>query len=72
MSSRSPATAAPLSPYWAFVVQLREGTPLSPENIQGRVEHITSGRVTDFTSLAGLMRFMAEVLMPLADTDAHG
>lgn len=72
MSSRPPAPAAPLSPHWAFVVQLREGTPLSPQGIQGRVEHITSGRVADFTSLAVLMRFIEEVLTPPVDPDAHG
>jgi hypothetical protein len=61
MYSVSPP-AAPLSPHWAFVVQLREGTPLTPQGIQGRVEHITSGQVTDFGSLAMLLAFMQAVL----------
>ena len=30
----------PLSPHWAFVVQLREGTALTPEGLHGRIEHI--------------------------------
>lgn len=58
--------AAPLSPHWAFVVQLREGTALTPQNIQGRIEHITSGQVTDFGSLAALLAFMQAVLLPPA------
>jgi hypothetical protein len=62
--SQTTQTVAPLSPHWAFVVQLREGTPLTPEGVQGRVEHITSGRVTDFSSLAGLLAFMQAVLPP--------
>jgi len=63
MDSASPSTA-PLSPHWAFVVQLREGTALTPEGVQGRVEHITSGQVTDFGSLAALLAFMQAVLPP--------
>ncbi|MGH8065948.1 MAG: hypothetical protein ACRERE_12110 [Candidatus Entotheonellia bacterium] len=61
MSQTTP-TVAPLSPHWAFVVQLREGTPLTSQGIQGRVEHITSGRATDFGSLAALLAFMHAVL----------
>jgi hypothetical protein len=57
-------TTAPLSPHWAFVVQLREGTALTPQGVQGRVEHITSGRATDFYSLAALLAFMENVLTP--------
>jgi hypothetical protein len=64
--SQIPLATAPLSPHWAFVVQLREGTPLTPQGIQGRVEHITSGRATDFSSLAALLAFMAAVL-PMPD-----
>ena len=54
--------AASLSPHWAFVVQLREGTALTPDALQGRVEHIVSGQATLFTSLEGLRAFMAQVL----------
>jgi hypothetical protein len=62
--SRTTPTVAPLSPYWAFVVQLRQGTALTPQAIQGRVEHITSGRATDFGSLDALLAFMVQVLTP--------
>jgi hypothetical protein len=57
-----PPLPAPLSPHWAFVVQLREGTPLSPEGMRGRVEHIVSGQATLFTSLEEIRAFMARVL----------
>jgi hypothetical protein len=63
MSSARPPVA-PLSPHWAFVVQLREGTPLTPQGVQGRIEHITSGQVTDFGSLTELLAFMQAVLLP--------
>ena len=48
----------------AFVVQLRAGTALTPQGVQGRVEHITSGQATDFGSLAALLAFMQAVLLP--------
>src|SRR5262245_15085367 len=57
---------APLSPPWAFVVQLREGTALMPQSLRGRVEHIASGRVTTFCSLGALLASMARVLTPPA------
>ena len=53
---------APLSPHWAFVVQLREGTALTPEGMQGRVEHIVSGQATLFTSLEEVRAFMERTL----------
>jgi hypothetical protein len=53
---------APLSPHWAFVVQLREGSALTPEGIQGRVEHIVSGQATLFTSLEEVRAFMERAL----------
>jgi hypothetical protein len=53
---------APLSPSWAFVVQLREGTALTPEGLHGRVEHIVSGQAVLFTSLEELGAFMARAL----------
>jgi hypothetical protein len=65
--SQTTWSIAPLSPHWAFVVQLREGTPLTPQHIQGRVEHITSGRAMDFHSLAALLAFMEAVLTAPAD-----
>src|SRR5689334_3878206 len=62
----TPPFPAPLSPSWAFVVQLREGTALTPQGLQGRVEHITSGQATTFRSLGALLAFMAQVLTPQA------
>jgi hypothetical protein len=62
-----PPAVQPLSPHWAFVIQLRKGTPLTSQDIQGRVEHITSGQAANFTSLAALLAFMAQVLAPLAE-----
>ena len=58
----TPTAEAPLSPHWAFVVQLREGTALTPEALHGRVEPIVSGQAALFTSLEGLRAFMAQVL----------
>jgi hypothetical protein len=57
-----PTPPTPLSPQWAFVVQLREGTALTPQGVQGRVEHIVTGQRTDFGSLGELLAFMAQVL----------
>jgi hypothetical protein len=56
--SQTTQTVAPLLPHWAFVVQLREGTALTPEGVQERVEHITSGQAMDFGSLVALLEFM--------------
>lgn len=53
---------APLAPQWAFVVQLRQGTSLSPKQMQGRIEHVCSGRATTFTSWAEAHAFMVRVL----------
>ena len=57
-----PSPNAPLSSHWAFVVQVRPGTALTPESLHGRVEHIVSGQATGFTSLAELWAFMAQEL----------
>ena len=37
----------PLSPHWAFVAQLREGTALARQGLHGRIEHIVSSQATD-------------------------
>lgn len=66
----APPFPAPLSPHWAFVVQLREGTALTPMGMQGRVEHIVSGQATLFTSLEEMRTFMEQVLAaPSRKTD---
>ena len=58
----TPTPDAPLSPHWAFVVQLREGTVLTPEGLHGRIEHIVSGQMSQFHSLEDMLAFMARVL----------
>lgn len=48
----------PLSVHRAFVVHLgADGGPR--RRFRGRVEHLSSGRVAQFTSLAGLLAFLA-------------
>lgn len=60
--STTPIPDAPLAPHWAFVVQLREGSALTPDALHGRIEHIVSGQATLFTSLEELRAFMEHVL----------
>ena len=62
---------APLAPHWAFVVQLRQGTALTPEALHGRVEHIVSGQATRFPSLEELRAFLAQVLTPRGRSLSH-
>jgi hypothetical protein len=51
------------------VVQLREGTALTPEALHGRVEHIVSGQATHFSSVEDLLTFIVRVLHPLRPAD---
>jgi hypothetical protein len=60
----TPCQEAPLSPQWAFVVQLREGTALTREALWGRAEHILSGQAVHFQSLEELVAFIRRVLAP--------
>lgn len=60
-------TTAPLSPHWAFVVQLRQGTPLTAEEMYGRVEHLASGQATRFASWEEVRAFMERVLAEIAE-----
>ena len=46
----------------AFVVQLQRGTALTPEVLQGRVEHIVTGQGAGFTSVAELRAFIEQAL----------
>jgi hypothetical protein len=46
------------------VVQLREGTALTPAQITGRVEHLISGQAALFAALDELIVFMVQVLTP--------
>ena len=53
---------APLARHGAFVVHLREGTPVTASALYGRVEHVTSGAATSFSSLEEVRAFMERVL----------
>jgi len=57
----SAARALELPPDRAFVLHL-DARAQPPRRMIGRVEHITSGRVTHVTSLHELMAFLADVL----------
>lgn len=61
-SSIPSAFLAPLTPQWAFVVQLRQGTVFTLDAMQGRIEHIVSGRATTFFSFEEARAFMERVL----------
>jgi hypothetical protein len=65
----TPTPNAPLSRHWAFVVQLREGTALTPEALHGRVEHIESGQAMHFSSVEDLLAFMTRVLRQRGPAD---
>ena len=56
------AEESPLSPQRAFVVQFRAETKLTQGRCAGRVEHVTSGQATHFSSLEELLAFIARVL----------
>jgi hypothetical protein len=58
---------APLSPHWAFVVQLREGTTLTPTAMYGRVEHVATGQAKLFTSLEEVRAFMERVVTEMEE-----
>jgi hypothetical protein len=58
----SAAVHAPLTPHGAFVVHLREGTPVTSSAMYGRVEHVVSGAATAFSSLEEVRAFMERVL----------
>jgi hypothetical protein len=55
-------TTPPFLPEWAFVVQVRVGTNMEPDRMEGRVEHVVSGQTTRFHSLDELLAFIARVL----------
>ena len=63
----APTPPAPLSPYWAFVVQLREGTAFTATAIHGRVEHIVSGQQAYFHALEELRAAMEQMLTEIRD-----
>ena len=51
-----------LPPERAFVVQFYADTPLDTRHMSGRVEHVISGQVRHFHSLATLLDFITHVL----------
>jgi hypothetical protein len=51
----------------AFVVQFRAPEDGKPESLQGRVEHISSGRAQNFSSIEELCAFMEQVLKSLGN-----
>lgn len=53
--------ALELPPDRAFVLQL-DARAQPPGRVIGRVEHVTSGRVTHVTSVHELLAFLADVL----------
>ena len=64
--NKPPADESPLSPYRAFVVQLREQADVERGQWSGRAEHVTSGQASHFQSLEELLAFVVRVLGPLA------
>ena len=53
-----------LPPDRAFVVQLGSETEIERGSLEGRVEHIVSGRATRFQTLEGLVAFFGCILTP--------
>ncbi len=62
---------APLSASSAFVVHLTDRAMDTPERIQGRIEHVSSGRSMHFASSAELIGFMQQALLQSADNGCH-
>ena len=45
----------------AFVVQLRTATDFERGHVEGRIEHIASGRTATFGSASGLLESLAQL-----------
>lgn len=58
---------SPLSPHYAFVVQFRTRTEEDQDLFTGRVEHVTSGQATRFSSLEELADFLGRTLTDVTD-----
>ena len=52
-----------LPPERAFVVQFYADTTLDATHMSGRVEHVVSGQVSHFRSMATLLDFITHVLV---------
>ncbi|MDN5871584.1 MAG: hypothetical protein L0H73_12790 [Nitrococcus sp.] len=59
--------SASFPPAWAFVVQLRRGSALTAERMEGRVEHVVSGQSAAFTSLEEMRAFMERIMAQAED-----
>lgn len=46
----------------AFVVQFRAGSDFESGRIEGRVEHVASGRIARFDSVAALLAILARLV----------
>jgi hypothetical protein len=57
----NPGRTLELPPDRAFVIHL-DARAHPPRRIVGRVEHVTSGRVTHVSTLRELMNFLSDVL----------
>jgi hypothetical protein len=66
MTDRGTDRQARLSPQWAFVLQLREGTSFAPAHLCGRIEHVSSGQACLFDSLDDARTFMERVTNAMA------
>jgi hypothetical protein len=53
------------------VIQLRESASLDADRLYGRIEHVVSGRMAWFSSLAELLAFMQNVLNPPEESPAR-
>ena len=59
---QQPQPKPPLCPQRAFVIQFRADTGAPPAGYDGRVEHVTSGQATLFSSPQELWAFLTRVL----------
>ena len=66
-----PQPKSPLSPYCSFVVQFRTGTGVKPATYDGRVEHVTSGQATLFSSPEASLAFITRVLAKVRMVSSH-
>lgn len=65
LNAGKPATTGrPLTPERAFVLQLRNGPECGLTLMQGRVEHVASGRTLQFQTTAELLDFVVRALRP--------
>ena len=53
---------ATLRPEHAFVVEFGNAADAAPDRLSGRVEHVVSGRATQFASSEELLVFVTRVL----------